>query len=109
MFSQSAELLAKPRDDAIDETGEAVSEPRLQRRLGAAADRDLGLGELKARQLRGPRGERLDRDLEPGGDDAAEVLTVGGDGVEVDRRPEVDRQAAAADLLVSGDGVDEPV
>ena len=44
-----------------------------------------------------------------GSDDAAEVLAVGRDRVDVDRGAEVDREAAPADPLVGGDGVDEAI
>ena len=54
-------------------------------------------------------GQRRQRDLDPGRDRAAEVLAVGRDGVEVDPGAEVDHDAGAAEPLVGGDRVDEPV
>ena len=53
--------------------------------------------------------QRGERDLQPGGDRAAEVLALGGDRVEVDPGAEVDDDAGAAEALVGGDRVDEAV
>ena len=78
-------------------------------RAGRLADRRLGLGEVDPGDPRAALGERGQRDLDPGRDRAAEVLAVGGDGVEVDPGAEVDDDAGAADALVGGDRVDEPV
>ena len=76
---------------------------------GRLADRRRGLGEVDPRDARAALGERRERDLDAGRDRAAEVLAVGRDGVEVDPGAEVDHHAAAADPVVGGDRVDEPV
>ncbi len=79
-----------------------------------AARVDLPIADSgSARSILGIRGaalgERAQRDLDPGRDRAAEVLAVGGDGVEVDRGAEVDDDAGTAEPVVGGDRVDEPV
>ena len=67
-----------------------------------------------SRSIRVIRGRAFDqgaeRDLEPGADRAAEVLAVGGDGVEVDRRCRSrPTTQALAEALVGGDRVDQAV
>ena len=68
-----------------------------------------GASELDPRDPGAALGERGQRDLDAGGDRAAEVLAVVGDGVEVDPGAEVDDDAGAAEALVGRDGVDQPV
>ena len=53
--------------------------------------------------------QRGQRDLEAGADRAAEVVAVGGDGVDVDPGAEVDDHAGLAEALVGGDRVDQAV
>ena len=104
-----AELLAQPPDDRVHLAREAEHHAGLDRLLGALADRVARLLDVHSRKARGAGGQRLERDLDPGRDHAAEVLALGGDHVVVDRGAEVHRDARAADALVGGDGVHEPV
>jgi hypothetical protein len=53
--------------------------------------------------------QRLERDLDAGEDDPAEILSVRRDGVVGDGRAEVDDDARPAETVVCGDRVDEPV
>ena len=104
-----AQLFLDAAHDPVDQAGEAEDDARLDRGAAGAADRRLRLGQFDA----GDAGRAFDqggqRDLEPGRDRAAEVLALGGDGVEVDPGAEVDDDAGAADPVVGGDRVDEPV
>ena len=98
-----------PARDPVDQPGEAEDHARLDRAAGRLADRGLRLGELDPADPRAALGQRRERDLDPGRDRAAEVLAVGRDRVEVDPGAEVDDDAGAADPLVGGDRVDQPV
>ena len=104
-----AELLLDPPHDPVDQPGEAEDEAGLDRAAAGAADRRLRLGQVDARDAGGPLDQRGQRDLEAGRDRAAEVFALGRDGVEVDPGAEVDDDAGAAEALVGGDRVDEPV
>src|SRR6187431_1436511 len=52
--------------DAVHLGGEAVHDPRLDGRLGRLADQRARFGDVDLGEPGGPRGERLDRDLDPG-------------------------------------------
>ena len=103
------ELVREAAVDPVDQSGEAVREARLDGRGGVLADRALGCGEIDARQLGRPRREGLQRDLDTGTDDTAEVFARTGDDVEVGRGAEVDRDAGPSHLRVRGHRVDQPV
>ena len=90
-----AELVAQPRDDAVDLAGEAVDDSRADGVDGRLADQRARLAELDLRQLGGALRERLERDLDARRDDPAEVLALVGDDVVGDRGAEVDDDAGA--------------
>ena len=104
-----AELRGDPADHPVDLPGEAVDEPGLQRLLGGLADHRARLDELDLEQPGGPGGQRIDRDLDAGGQRAAEELTPGRDHVEVGRGAEVDDHRRPAVERVGGQGVDDAV
>ena len=60
-------------------------------------------------ELGGAREERVGADLQPRGEDAAEVLALGGHAVEVRRRAEVDDDDAALGPVEAGDRVGDAV
>ena len=99
--------------DAGEEPGgeRLVAEDRagLHRAHRVAADRPVRGAQLDPRQLRGPRGERLEAELEARRDRAADVGAVGGDAVERRRGPEVDDDRRRAVQPRGGEGVDEAV
>src|SRR5215210_2182808 len=103
------ELLPDAAEDRVDLPGEAVYDARLDGLLGALSDRVAGLLDLHARKAGGSRREGLERDLDAGRYDPAEVLPRRRDHVVVDRGAEVDRDAGPAHAVVGRDGVDEPV
>src|SRR4051794_24698346 len=93
-----AHLRAEAPYDRVDRAGEAVDDAaadRVDRRL---ADQRARWREVDARQRGRARRQRFHRDLHARGDDAAEVLAVGGDRVVRDRRAEVDDNDRAPDL-----------
>ena len=103
------ELAANRRDDPVDLAREAVDQPRLE-----AADRRLAdhAGRLDVVHLHEPRSareERVHRRLDPGREDAADVVAVGRHDVEVRRRPEVDDDHGRAEARLRGDRVDDPI
>ena len=102
-----AELGDDPPHQPVDEPGEAVEDPALQHLDGVLADGLPGRDQLDLAQLRGPGGERLDRDLDAGGERAAEELALRADDVEVGARAEVDDDDGPAVQVVGGEGVDE--
>ena len=65
--------------------------------------------ELDLDELGGARRERLERDLDAGGDGAAQVVALGGDDVERGGRAVVGDDARPAVRLEGGDGVDDAV
>ena len=69
----------------------------------------VGGDEVHLREPRGPREERVHRDLDPRREDAAHVLARRRDRVEVRGRPEVDDDARRAVALAGGDRVHDPV
>ena len=68
-----------------------------------------GGDEVDLHEPRGAGEERVHRDLDPGRENAADVLPVRGDDVEVRGRAEVDDDARRAVALARGDRVDDPV
>ena len=88
-----------------------VAEDRsgLHRADRVAADRPVGRPELDPGQFRGPRGERLETELEAGGDRATDVRSVGRHAVERRRGPEVDDDGGRPVEPRGGQCVDEPV
>ena len=89
--------------EAVDDAASGSPRPSPCRSPRAAATRSIR-GSFAA-----ARGQRVDRDLDARGDDAAEVLALGRDDVVVDGGAEVDRDARAAEPVVGGDRVDQPV
>ena len=82
--------------EAVDLAGEAVDGARLDRLDRVAADHVAGLDQLDPAQRGGPAEERVEADLDAGGDGAAEVLALGRDRVEVVAVPKsttIDRAA----------------
>jgi len=67
------------------------------------------LAEVDAGDPGGALDQGAERDLQAGADRAAEILAVGGDGVDVDPGAEVDHHAGLAEALVGGDRVDQAV
>ena len=92
-----------------DERLVAEDRPRAHRADGVAADRPVGRAELDPGQLRGPRGERLEAELETRRDRPADERAVGGDRVERRGGPEVGDDRRRAVQPGGGEGVDEPV
>src|SRR5947209_11336171 len=72
-----AEMLTQAADDAVDLTGEAVDDPRLDRRRRGAADQLLRRLYVDLREARCAPGERLHRDLDAGRENGAEELAIG--------------------------------
>jgi hypothetical protein len=70
--------------------------PDCSAATGGLANDSLRLDEVDLAQPGGAGEERVHRDLDSGGEDAADVLAVGGHDVEVRRRPEVDHDARSA-------------
>src|ERR1700722_2318087 len=103
------ELGAQAVDDRVDLAGGAVDDAGADGVDCGLADQRAGRGDVDLGQGGGALGERLERDLDAGRDDPAEVLAVGGDGVVGDGGAEVDDDAGSAEAGVRGDGVDEPV
>ncbi len=68
-----------------------------------------GAVELDARQQGRARGQRVEPELEPGGDGATEVATVGGHDVERRRRAQVDDDGRHPVQATGGEGVDDAV
>ena len=80
--------------------------------IAARVERPIASSRLFQVDPGDPRGavdQGGERDLEAGADRAAEVLALGGDGVDVDAGAEVDDDAGLAEALVGGDRVDEAV
>ena len=94
-----AELSADRLDDPVDLAGEAVDQPGLQGGGRVLRDHRRRLGEVDREQARGARRQRLHRDLDARRQDAAHVLALGRDHVEVRRRSEVDDDARRAVAL----------
>src|ERR1700723_3738526 len=103
------ELGAQAVDDRVDLAGGAVDDAGADGVDRGLADQRARRGDVDLGQGGGALGERLERDLDAGRDDPAEVLAVGGDGVVGDGGAEVDDDAGSAETLVRGDGIDEPV
>src|SRR5690349_5205980 len=78
------QFLFDPADDPVDQAGEAEDEARVDRRLGRAADRFGRLFEIQPGDPRRAIDQGAERGREAGADRAAEVLALGGDGVDVD-------------------------
>ncbi len=70
------ELATDARDDPVDLAGGAVDEPALQAADGRLPDHGRRLDEVDVDEPRGAREERLHRDLDPGGEHAADVLPL---------------------------------
>ena len=84
------ELGGDPGDQPVDQPGEPEHQPRLQRGDGVLPDRVRRHGELHRSQLRRPRREGLEADLDARRQRTAEELPVGADRVDVCGRAEVD-------------------
>ena len=108
-FSVALELLLHAGDDALDQPHVAEDHARLHGGDGRLADGGLGALQLDARQLRGALEQRLEGDADAGGDGAAHVVALAGDGVEYRGRAEVDDDQRRAVELDCGDGVDDAV
>ena len=87
---RDAELGTDGRGDAIDLAGETVDRTGLQGLGRVAADGPLRLAHLDLGESGGAARERLHRDLDAGGDRAADIVALGVHDVEVGRRAEVD-------------------
>src|SRR4051812_17953781 len=99
------QLLFNPSHDAVDQPGEAEDEAGMDRRPSRTANRFLRLFEVDPGDPGRPFDQGAERGGEPGTNCAAEVLAVGGDRVDVDAGPEVDRDAGLAEALVGGNRV----
>ena len=96
-------------DDLVHLPDEAVDQPGLQRGLRRLADHRRRRREVDAEEPCRAREQRVHRDLDPGRENAADVLPVGREDVEVRRRAEVDDDARRAVALLRGHGVRDPV
>ena len=85
-----ADLVDHAVGDAVDLGGEAVERAGLDRLDGVLADDVAGLDQLDLAQRGGPGEEGVEADVDAGEDGAAEVLALGGDGVERGGGAEVD-------------------
>ena len=103
------QLAPDPLEQAGGERLVAEDRARLHGDDRVAADRPIRGAQLDPRQLGGPRRERLEAELEPGRDGAADVGAVGGHAVERRRRPEVDDDRRRAVQPRGGQRVDQPV
>ena len=103
------QLAPDPGEEARHERLVAEDRAALDRRGRVAPDRPIGRPQLDPWQLRRPRGERLEPELEPGRDGAADEGAVAGDAVERRRGPEVDDDRGRAVQARGGQGIDEPV
>src|SRR5947207_1130753 len=97
-----AQLVDEAPHEVVDLAGEAVDGARLDRLHRRLADDVAGRDELDLAQPGGPAEEGVHRHLDAGDDGAAEVLTLGADGVEGGGRAEVDHDARAAVEVVGG-------
>ena len=104
-----AEFLAQPRDDAVDLAGEAVDDARAHGVSRRLADQRARLAELDLPELGGATSQRLERYLDAGRDDAAQVLALARDDVVGDRGAKVHDDARALEPRPRGDRVDEAV
>ena len=109
-----AELLADPPHDPVHLAREPVDEPGLERGDRRLPDHGRWRREVDLHEPRRPGEEGVHRDLDPGGEHAADelplpVLPRRGEDVEVGAGAEVDDDARSAVARVGGDGVDDPV
>ena len=65
-FGRTAQLLLYPLDDTIDQAGKAEDDPGAQRCRRGFADDCFRLAQIDAGQPRRPRGQSLQRNLDPG-------------------------------------------
>jgi len=98
-----ADLGTHPRDDPLGLADETEDDSGLQRGHRVAPDHAVDVFERDLRQLRGPRCERVDRDLDAGRNRRAEILAAS-DGAEGRRRSETDRDPRG--LLFTPDAAD---
>ena len=87
----------------------ADDRPGLDGAHRVAADDPIGHAQLDPRQLRGPGGQGLQAQLQPGRDGAADVGPVGVHAVERGRRAEVHDDRGRAVQAGGGERVDQPV
>ncbi len=87
------ELGDDPADQTVDLACEAEEDAGLQALHGVLADHRPRPDQLDLAQLRGARGQRVQRDLDAGGERAAQELALGRDDVDVRGRAEVDHDA----------------
>ena len=85
-----AELLDHPADDPVDLAGEAEDHARLERLDGVLRDHRARAQQLDLAQLGATAAERLQGDVDAGGDGAADVLPARADHVEGGGGAEVD-------------------
>ena len=83
--------------------------PRLQRLDGVLGDHRPRPQQLDLAQLGAAPAERLQRDVDAGGDRAADVLPARADHVEGGGGAEVDDDRRTAEQLGGREGVDDPV
>ena len=88
-------------EDAVDHIGVAVEKPGLHGRDGIGADNFSGVFDFDAKQARGAREKRVGGNSDAGREHAAQIFAARGDGVEIDRRAEIDHDARAA-VFVEG-------
>ena len=103
------QLAPDPLEQAGRERLVAEDRARLHRADRVPPDRPVRRSQLDPGQLRGPRGERLEAELEARRDGAADVRAVGGHAIERRRGPEVDDDRRRAVQPRRGEGVDEAV
>ena len=103
------QLLAQAAQEAVDLPGVAEHDARLDRLERAAPDGRPWPREAHAGQRGGALAERLESRSRFRRDHPAEVFALSRDDVVVDGRAEVDCDARAADAVVGGHGVRQPV
>ena len=104
-----AELAPDPPEQSARQPEVAVHRPRLHRPDRVPPDRTVGDRELDPGQLRGPRGERLEAQLEPGRDRPADVGPVGRHAIEGRRRAEVHDHGRCPVQPLGGERIDQAV
>ena len=104
-----SEFFHQPFDHAVDCAERPIVKAGLHAGDRVGADDSGGFFEIDQRQAGGAAEKRFRGDADAGGDDAAEVFGVGGDGVEGDGGAEIDDDAGAAVFVERGDAVDDAV
>ena len=104
-----ADLGHDPADQTVHLTGEPVDRAGLQRLHRVLPHHRPRPDQLDLAQLGGARGQRVDGDLDAGGQRPAQELALGRDDVQVGRGAEVDHDRGPAEKGVRGQGVDDAV